>query len=148
MILPPEICIPGCLFCFFWPWPLIMHACSVISNSLQPCGLFPSAFPVHGIFQERILEWVAISYSKGLTQGLNMRLLIYCIGGRILYLCATCEFPVCLFYWSMIALQCCVRTSIVKQSKSAVKVKVKVFQSCLNLCDFMNYSPPGPQYGL
>ena len=36
---------------------------------------------VHGILQVRILEWVAISYSRGslLTQGLNPYLLHSCI---------------------------------------------------------------------
>ena len=33
---------------------------SVVSNLLEPHGL-----SVHGIFQARILEWVAISYSRG-----------------------------------------------------------------------------------
>ena len=39
---------------------------SVVSNSLWPHGLYspPSSF-VHGIFQARILEWVAISFSRG-----------------------------------------------------------------------------------
>ena len=34
-------------------------------------------FSAHGIFQERVLEWAAISYSRGsfLTQGLNLCLL-------------------------------------------------------------------------
>ena len=53
---------------------------SVLSNSLQPFGLHPTrllhpcnpldcippGFSVHGIFQARILEWVAISCSKSL----------------------------------------------------------------------------------
>ena len=34
----------------------------------------PPGSSVHGILQERILEWVAISFSRGifLTQGLNL----------------------------------------------------------------------------
>ena len=39
--------------------------CSVISSSLwPPMGCSPSGSSVHGIFQERIQEWVAISYSR------------------------------------------------------------------------------------
>ena len=35
--------------------------CSDVSDSLQPHGLVASpGFSVHGIFQARILEWVAI----------------------------------------------------------------------------------------
>ena len=41
----------------------------VMSDSLWPHGLYTSSgFPVHGIFQARILEWVAIFYSRGSSQ--------------------------------------------------------------------------------
>ena len=49
---------------------------------------------VHGIFQARILEWVASGFLlQGifLTQGLNRVSCISCTGRRILYLCATWE---------------------------------------------------------
>ena len=39
--------------------------CSVVSDSLRPHGLSPPGSSVHGILQARILEWVAISYSRG-----------------------------------------------------------------------------------
>ena len=37
---------------------LCVCVCSVVSNSLQPHG--PPGLSVHGIFQARMLEWVAI----------------------------------------------------------------------------------------
>ena len=37
---------------------------SVMSDSLQPYGLYLPGSSVHGILQARILEWVAISYSR------------------------------------------------------------------------------------
>ena len=43
-------------------------SCSVVSNSLQPHGLMDCRLPgssVHEIFQAKILEQVAISYSRG-----------------------------------------------------------------------------------
>ena len=41
----------------------------VVSDSLWPHGLSsPPASSVHGIFQSRILEWVAISFSRGSSQ--------------------------------------------------------------------------------
>ena len=43
-------------------------SCSVVSNSLQPHGLMNCRLPgssVHEIFQAKILEQVAISYSRG-----------------------------------------------------------------------------------
>ena len=44
---------------------------SAVSSSLKAHGYIPSGFSVHGILQARILEWVAIPFSRGsfLTQG-------------------------------------------------------------------------------
>ena len=36
-----------------------------VSDSLRPFGLYPLGFSVHEISQARILEWVAISSSRG-----------------------------------------------------------------------------------
>ena len=38
--------------------------CSVVSDSCVPIGCSLPGFSVHGIFQARILEWVAISFSR------------------------------------------------------------------------------------
>ena len=53
---------------------------SIPKSCSTPCDLMdhsPPGASVHGILQARILEWVAISSSRGifLTQGLNQRLL-------------------------------------------------------------------------
>ena len=45
------------LFFNAWWW----FSCSVMSNSCNPMDCCPPGSSVHGIFQERILEWVAIS---------------------------------------------------------------------------------------
>ena len=55
------------------PWteePGRLHAvqrfsCSVVSEYLQPHGLYLPGSSIHGISQARILEWVAISFSRG-----------------------------------------------------------------------------------
>ena len=39
--------------------------CSVVSNFCDPMDSSPPGSSVHGIFQARILEWVAISFSRG-----------------------------------------------------------------------------------
>ena len=44
------------------PYVVNRHACSVVSESLRFHNPPPDS-AVHGIFQARILEWVAISYS-------------------------------------------------------------------------------------
>ena len=44
---------------------LYMCVGSVVPDPLQPQGLYsPPGSSVHEIFQARILEWVAISYSR------------------------------------------------------------------------------------
>ena len=42
----------------------------------DPHGQLPASSSVHGILQARILEWVAIPFSRGIfpTQGLNLGL--------------------------------------------------------------------------
>ena len=47
-------------FCIF-----VAVLCLLVSYSSWPHGLWPARLPVHGIFQASILEWVAISYSRG-----------------------------------------------------------------------------------
>ena len=55
---------------------------SVMPNSLQLHG--------HGIFQAKILEWVAISYSRESSQPRD-QICITCIGRWILYHCIIWE---------------------------------------------------------
>ena len=59
-----------------WKWS---H--SVVSDSLQPmdCSLLSSS--VHGILQARMLEWVAISFSRGSSLPRD-RTQVYYIAGR------------------------------------------------------------------
>ena len=56
---------------------------------VNPWTVARQAPPVHGIFQARILEWVAISYSRGSSQpqGLNPASCISWVGLQILYHC-------------------------------------------------------------
>ena len=50
----------------------------------------PPGFSVHGILQARILEWVAISFSRGSPQPRDQTR-VSCIGGRRFNLCITKE---------------------------------------------------------
>ena len=63
----------------------------VHAQSLQLCPVLcdpmdrsPTGSSVHGILQARILEWVAISSSKGSSQPRD-RTCVSCLGRRILY---------------------------------------------------------------
>ena len=60
---------------------------SVVSHSLWPMNCSPPGFSVHGIPQARILEWIAISYSREYSWPKNWTHLSYisCIGRRVLY---------------------------------------------------------------
>ena len=53
----------------------------------------PPVSSVHGIFQGRILDWAAISYSTGSPQARDGSCEpgVFCIGRQILYHCATWE---------------------------------------------------------
>ena len=53
----------------------------------------PPDFSVHGIFQARVLEWVAISFSRGSSQPRDWTPV--CIAGRRFILWATREAPRC-----------------------------------------------------
>ena len=50
----------------------------------NPMDCSPPGSSVHGISQARILEWVAISYSRGSSRCRD-RTRVYCVGKRILY---------------------------------------------------------------
>ena len=54
-------------------------SCSVVSPTLRPIDCSPPGSSAHGIFQARILEWVAISFSRDRTH-------IFCIADRLLLL--------------------------------------------------------------
>ena len=43
----------------------VTQLCPTLGN---PMDCSPPGFSVHGIFQARLLEWVAISFSRGLSQ--------------------------------------------------------------------------------
>ena len=90
-----------------------------MSKSLRSTNCSLPGFSVHGIFQARILEWVAISYSRGSFQPRdgNCVSCISCTGMHILY------------YW---AIWDCLAAAAAKS-----------LQSCLTLCDPIDGSPPG-----
>ena len=71
----------------------------------------PPGSSVHGILQARILEWVAIAFSRGSSWHRD-RTLVSCIEDRFFTFWATSCYILYdflkNFYWSVIAVQCCV----------------------------------------
>ena len=61
----------------------------------DPMDCSPLGFSVHGIFQARIPEWVAICYSRVSSPPRDWRCIscVSCIGRQVLYHCATWEAP-------------------------------------------------------
>ena len=63
-----ERVFPKCRLCEIEQSQSESVTCSVMSDSLRPHGLCsPQGSSVHGILRERILEWVAIPFSKGFS---------------------------------------------------------------------------------
>ena len=61
----------------------------------DPMDCSPLGFSVQGIFKVRILEWVAISYSRGSSRPRDQTHVscISCVVSWFLYHCATLEIP-------------------------------------------------------
>ena len=57
---------------------LVAQSCPTLCDSMI-CS--PPGFSVHGILQARILEWIAIPFSRGTSQPRNQTL-VSCIAGR------------------------------------------------------------------
>ena len=66
---------------------LVAQSCSTLCD---PMDSNPPGFSVHGIFQERILEWVAVFFSRWSSQPRNWTW-VSCIAGRFLTNWATRE---------------------------------------------------------
>ena len=82
--------------------PLVVLTCLVAKLCPTPCNLMvgiPWGSSVHGIFQERILEGVAISFSRRFSwpRGQSHISCVFCTGRWILYQWATWE--VLLYSW-------------------------------------------------
>ena len=79
-----------------------LELCPTLCNSTDHC---PTGFSVCGIIPARILEWVAIPYSRRSSQPRDRTYISY-IGGQLLYHWATSEVPISLYlsskeYWEM-----------------------------------------------
>ena len=75
-------------------WLLFVKSPSHVWLFCNPMDCSPPNSSVHGISQVRILEWVAISFSRGSSQPRDWPC-ISCIGRRILYRWATREAQAC-----------------------------------------------------
>ena len=91
---PPEGRRESLTKCLQWRslWKvkvLVAQSCPAPCNSMD-CR--PSGSSIHGILQARILEWVAISFSRGSSQPRD-RTQVFCIGGGLFTVWAIKETP-------------------------------------------------------
>ena len=56
-------------------------SCSAVSDSCDPMNCRPPGSSVHGILQAKLLEWVAIPFSRGSSRTRD-RTQVYCTAGR------------------------------------------------------------------
>ena len=125
--------------------------CSVMSDFLWHHGLSLPGSSVHGILQVRMLEWVAMSSSRGSSRPRDGTQ-VSCIAGGFFTVWATREAQsgiVLNYYTRLFFIACfnyfvhvctCNLKSILYPGK---KVKVKAAQSCPTLCNPMDCSLPG-----
>ena len=76
----------------------------------DPVDCSPPGSSVRGILQARILEWVAIPFSRGFSWHRDWTW-VSCIAGRVFTIWVTKEapkYPLIFCYWSIVANQCCV----------------------------------------
>ena len=81
----------GLAFCLGY---VCVSVCALSCLTLcDPIDCSPPGSSIHGISQARILEWVAISYSRGSSSPRDQNHLscISCFGRQILYHCTTWE---------------------------------------------------------
>ena len=71
----------------WWKWSEVAQSCLTLCNPMD-CSL-PGSM-VHGIFQARILEWAAISFSRGSSQPRDQTW-VSCIADRCFTIWATRE---------------------------------------------------------
>ena len=79
--------------CFVGCCCLVTKSCLTLCD---PIDCSPPGSTVHGIFQARILQWVAISFSRGSSRPRDPTYMS-CIGMWILYHWATTETLICIF---------------------------------------------------
>ena len=98
---------------------LVTQTCPTLCN---PMDCSPPGSSVHGISQARILEQVAISFSRG-SSLIRGQTCVSCVGRQIIY------------HWA-------IREALIS-FPAAAAAAAKSCQSCLTLCDPRDSSPPG-----
>ena len=75
----------------------MLNLCPALCDSM---GCSPPGSFIHGVFQAKILEWIAISYSRGSSQNRDRTHVSYisCMGRQVLYHSCHLGSPMCQIY--------------------------------------------------
>ena len=87
LMIPDRHTLPTILLC--WLGEVEVKSLSRV-RLCDPMDCNLLGFSIHGILQARILEWIAVSFSKGSSQPRDQTR-VSCIGGRLFNLWATRE---------------------------------------------------------
>ena len=123
---------------------LVAQSCTTLCNTAD-CDLPGSS--VHGILQARILEWVAISFSRESSRPRD-RTWVFCIAGRYFTIWATTETPTggkegsksrskpdSVSFWS-----CCWNDQLRLGS-----AKIRAWTKGLSVSNFLGHAPSSPE---
>ena len=112
-------------------WCICDDACDIHVTLCNPMDYSLPGSSVHGILQARILEWLAIPFSRGSSQSRDWSQ-VFGIAGRFFIVWATWEAKD-IYDISITYICVCV----------CVYISVQFTQFCPNFCDPMNHSMPG-----
>ena len=105
---------------------------------MQPYERSPQGSSVHGIFQARILEWVAVPSSRASSRPRDWTQ-VSCIAGRF-FTTETPGKPSRILASCILGLLMVLTRLMQETARWSHCMYVKVAQSCLTLCDPMDYT--------
>ena len=104
-----------------------LQSCPTLCDRMDCC---PPGFSVHGISQATILEWIAISFSRGSSQPTDQTCLLHLLHRQAGFLPLT---PIYIHILTTTTIYIYIRSDQIRS----------VAQSCPTLCNVMNCSTPG-----
>ena len=120
---------------YLWKWKVKVFVTQSCLTLWDAVACSPPGSSVHGIFWARMLDWAAISYSRGSSQPRNQTC-ISCIAGRLLTVWATREvlcLPIRQSFTPQVWLRhSAISSSTVSPKPSNLSLKMQCFVDLIN----------------